>query len=111
MSKWIKDRNPDKDGQYLCIIGVRGVYYSQVLLSWTNDLYKIDTYAFARKTGKYKNKKDRSGWYDYDSEWGYYSGWEVFAWCELPEMPEEFRTECDFGKVIRVLTQEAENDK
>lgn len=89
MSEWIKDKNPDKDGQYLCIVGVRGVYYSQVILSFAKDLYKIDTYDFA----KYKNKKDRSGWYGYDSEWGYYSRVDVFAWCELPEMPEEFRKE------------------
>jgi hypothetical protein len=88
MSEWIKDRNPDKDGQYLCIIGVRGVYYSQVLLSFAKDLYKIDDYAFA----KHKKKKDRSGWYDYDTVWGYHE-WEVFAWRELPEMPEEFRKE------------------
>lgn len=86
MSKWIKNRNPNKDGKYLCIVSEGGSFYSQKILYFANDLYKIDPYAFEM----YKNKKDCSGWYDYDREWSSYNIKKVFAWCELPEMPEEF---------------------
>ena len=86
MSKWIKDRNPNKDGKYLCIVSVSGGFYSQKIMTWTNNLYKKDPYAFEM----YKNKKDRSGWYEYNSEWDCYNIKRVFAWRELPEMPEEF---------------------
>ena len=53
MSEWVKDRNPDKDGKYLCIVGVSEGCYSRVILNWTNNLYKKDPYALRRiKTRK-----------------------------------------------------------
>lgn len=94
MSEWVKDRNPDKDGKYLCIVGVSEGCYSRVILNWTNNLYKKDPYAFET----YKNKKDRSGWYDYDSDWGSYNIKKVFAWSELLDMPEEFRKKAENEK-------------
>lgn len=94
MSEWIKDRNPDKDGDYLCIIGIEGIMYFRQILHFASDLYKIDQYAFET----YKNKKDRSGWYNYDSEWGCYNIKKVFAWSELLHMPEEFRKKAENEK-------------
>jgi len=86
--EWIKDRNPDKDGAYLCITGINDMIYFRHILYFTNDLYKKDHNAFYEY--RYKRKDKRSGWYDvYD--YGYYEITDVLAWCELSEIPEEFR--------------------
>lgn len=36
-------------------------------------------------------KKGKSGWFNCDSEWGYYEINNVMYWMELPEMPEELK--------------------
>ncbi|MBP5598418.1 MAG: hypothetical protein J6Y02_23830 [Pseudobutyrivibrio sp.] len=89
--EWIKDRNPNKDGDYLCITGIGGITYSRQILHFANDLYKVDPYCDFHKY-RYKRKDKRGGWYGFDSE-GYYEITDVYAWCELPEIPEEFRKE------------------
>ena len=71
---------PKKNGSYLCIM--KGRYLA--LLGWANNLYFVDDWNFE----KYKNKP---GWYDYDSEAGYFRRTDVVAWMELPEIPEEYR--------------------
>ena len=96
MTKWIKDRKPDKDGSYLCITGVKAyndIIYFMHIIDFTHDLYKIDPYDFYKY--RYKRKDERSGWYNLDSEYGYYEITNVYAWCKLPEMPEEFRKEAE----------------
>lgn len=89
--EWTKYKNPDKDGAYLCISGIGTMVYFRHILHFTHDLYQIDPYTFHKY--RYKKKTERSGWYDIDSECGYYEITNICAWCELPEMPEEFREE------------------
>lgn len=89
--EWIKDKNPDKDGDYLCITGIENMVYFRTILHFTHDLYQIDHYAFYKY--RYKKKTERSGWYDIDGECGYFEVNDVHAWRELPEMPKEFRGE------------------
>ena len=87
--KWIKDKNPDKDGNYLCITGTENVAYFLRIVHFTHDLYQIDPYTFHKY--RYKKKTERSGWYYFDEE-GFFEV-DVQAWMELPEWPEEFRGE------------------
>lgn len=76
-----KTEPPSKDGLYLCITNYHNHPYYR-LCQWANDLYKVDSYYF-------ENKRGVHGWYDYDSEAGYYVCGYVAAWAELPEIPEE----------------------
>lgn len=84
-SQWIptKVRSPDKDGYYLVTIKGLG----------TNNDY-IHIYKFAKDLNKvnrddFRVKKGASGWYSYDSEYGYYSVNGVTAWMPLPEVYKE----------------------
>lgn len=78
MTEWIsvEDRLPDEDGKYLCCRSNKyiGIY------SFTQNLRKVDKYDFAGK--------NRKGWYDYDSEWGYCEIHSITHWMPLPELPK-----------------------
>lgn len=90
--KWITDRQPDKNGTYLCVFTVKGsnIYFRDIL-SYATDLYEVCKFDFYDY--RYKKKTDRAGWYDLDSEYGYihYADDEVVAWMELPELPEPYK--------------------
>jgi len=47
-------------------------------LNYSLDLYSVNKYDFA--------DKKRPGWYDYDSEWGYYEVNNVVAWMPAPKL-------------------------
>lgn len=81
MGEWvdIKDRLPKKDGEYLVIVGSFGTHIR--LACYRHDLFKLDNYDF---------KKGDFGFFDYDSEFGYYKVDKVLAWMELPEIPEKY---------------------
>ena len=55
-----------------------------MILGFVKDLYKYNKYEF----WKYKGQK-KSGWYDYDTEWGTYEVHGVTAWMELPPLYKE----------------------
>ena len=77
--KWIpvSERLP-KDGTYLVTLeGINGKPRIDIM-SFANDLNKVDEYDFP-------SHKFASGWYDYDSEWGYYQCTKVIAWMALPK--------------------------
>lgn len=76
--KWIsvKDRLPDTEGEYLCISG-DFIY----IFEFAKDLYKVDKYTF-------DNRKGKSGFYEFDGEWGYYEKERVTHWMPLPELPK-----------------------
>ena len=65
-------KNPKKDGRYL--VTTDGNYVA--IKSFAKNLRKIDKYDF---------DKAEPGWYDYDSDFGYYKYHKVIAWMELPE--------------------------
>lgn len=69
-NKWHTEP-PKKNGKYL-------VWWCDEvdIADYTDNLYKVDGYDF-------KDKK-RAGWYEYDSEYGYFELDNVKAWQELP---------------------------
>lgn len=88
MTEWInvKDRLPSKDGEYLVAYKLNTTpprWVFEVYL-FALDLYSADKFDFSRK--KYKGK---SGFYFYDSEYGYCEDSTITYWMPLPEPPEE----------------------
>ncbi len=49
-----------------------------MVLSWANDLSKVDKYVFP--ADKYK---EVGGFYDIDTEWGHYVVYDVLAWAKV----------------------------
>jgi hypothetical protein len=74
--KWIpvSERLPEERKK--CLVTFKGGYVG--IMCYAPDLYRVDKYDFY-------NKKGKAGWYDYDSECGYYSRDDVIAWLPLPE--------------------------
>lgn len=79
-SKWTPASNPPKvKGKYLVIIkcptltSIDIIYYSL-------NLYQLDKYDFY--------DKKRPGWYNYNSEFGYYEVSNIIAWSPLPDIPD-----------------------
>lgn len=70
---------PKTNGQYLALSYFANQYLYRVL-RYATDLYKVHDSDFYSKKGK-------AGWYDSDSEWGYYEHDGVKWWMELPEAP------------------------
>ncbi len=80
MDKWVscKDKLPEKNGKYLVTEKSPIVHPGTIRIrNFSNELNKVDHFVFGRKR--------KSGWYDYDSEYGYYEVLDVLAWQELPE--------------------------
>lgn len=77
MEKWIPitERLPEKDGDYLVTYMVFKTPMIRTL-PYSNNLYKIDKYDFS--------KKDKKGFYNFDSEYGYSKRDDVVAWRPLP---------------------------
>ena len=78
MFKWNKtsEAKPTKEKQYLCC----SIYTNRPhfkVLSWSNNLYEVDNYDFC-------DCKGESGFYAYDSEYGYYKNdcdyWQEIKW-------------------------------
>ena len=80
--EWIsvKEKLPDKNGNYLCYIKS---FYGNIMsiYSFALNLKKVDEYDFYGKK--------RCGWYNYDSEYGYYEVGDVAYWMPLPEAPSD----------------------
>lgn len=85
MSNWVscKDKLPEKDGKYLTTEKCPIMNYPGTLCirNFTNTLSKVDSSVFGRRR--------KAGWYDYDSEYGYYGVSDVIAWQELPKPYKE----------------------
>ena len=78
-TQWIstKERLPEKEREYL--VTTRG---RLDILSFAKDLYKVDKYDFW-------DRKDVSGWWWYDGEYGYIETDGVTAWMYLPKPYKE----------------------
>lgn len=83
VNEWtsVKDRLPKKNGNYL-VISNSPICQRILIASFAKNLEKADACAFP-----FRGKK-RPGWYDYDSDWGYFEYDNVTHWMPLPEMPE-----------------------
>lgn len=75
---WIdaKTNPPKEQGKYLC--AVESGYHQ--ICGYALNLEKVDEYDFYRQK--------QSGWYQYDSEWGYFERDDVTHYMPLPELPE-----------------------
>lgn len=82
VQKWIPvtERLPEEDGKYLVFEQGNGRTVTSVL-KFAKDARKVDRYDFK---GRWKN-----AWYEYDSEWGYYTVNSVTHWMPLPEPPKD----------------------
>ena len=78
-NKWTptSDGLPKEDGTYLCQINY-GHHELFEVLSFSTNLYEVDEYDFC--------DINRAGFYDFDSEWGYYEVHNVVAWQSLPTL-------------------------
>jgi len=84
--KWIpvSERLPE-DGTYLVTLeSFFGGKPRIDIRSFTNDLNKVDEFDFPEQ---------KLGWYDYDSEYGYWEDTRVIAWMPLPEPYEPQESE------------------
>lgn len=81
MSGWInvKDRLPEKEGEYLCCVSISYGGYLDVLSFFFN-LENALTVDF--------HKGKRCGWCKYDDKWGYLECEGVTHWMPLPEAPD-----------------------
>ena len=82
MSEWIpvSERLPDKIGEYLVTQKTSfSDYVYRSVAGYALNLHDVDEYDFAGEG------KKRAGWYEYDSEWGYYEIDGVIAWMPVPE--------------------------
>ena len=79
---WIKvsDRLPNKNGQYLVVYKYFD-YRSIGVVHFSTNLNKVDKYIF--------NTEKRPGWYESDSEVGYFERTGITHWAELPGMPSD----------------------
>lgn len=82
MKTWtrLNEARPPKNGKYLVVIG-KGENRFIDIACFASNLEAVDDWAFY--------DKKRSGFYDYDSECGYYEITQVKWWRPLPKMPEE----------------------
>lgn len=79
--EWIsvKDRLPNKNMRCLCAVGYYyGKFYYNIYYFSTN-LYRVDDMDFF-------DEKGVAGFYNYDSEWGYYKISDVKYWMPIPEL-------------------------
>lgn len=74
----IKDRLPDKNMRCLCAIE----RYNRILYDlyyFSTNLYEVDNMDFC-------DEKGIAGFYNYDSEWGYYKISDVKYWMPIPKL-------------------------
>lgn len=86
MSEWIsvKDRLPNKNDDYLTARVTKWHSVSIDVLSFALDLHKTGFCDFEDS-----NYIGMAGWYDYDSDWGYYDLDGVTHWMPLPKPPKD----------------------
>lgn len=83
--KWIPvtERLPE-DGEYLVAYTLNIIPPKKVIdvCYFAKNLYKVDKYDFA-------DKKRKSGFYQYDGEYGFYERTGITHWMPLPQPPKE----------------------
>ena len=86
-NNWIsvKKKLPEKPGQYLTVSNSFAGPKLIKTLMFVKDLRGMDPYALERTS--------QPGWYEWDSEYGYYEYDTVTHWMPLPEPPKEDKHE------------------
>ena len=86
MSKkdWIycSEKLPEENGSFLTV-DEHGYIH---VFCFVKNLKRVDDFYFF-------DKNKVPGWYDYDSEWGFYQIEDIIAWMPLPELPDGFKKE------------------
>lgn len=84
MNSWIKtsEQLPTQNGDYLIAQRILDHIVYDVV-HWALNLRMVDEYDFDGE------EYHRSGFYDYDSEWGYVERTNVLAWKPIEEYIEE----------------------
>lgn len=72
----VKDKLPDEDGRYLVFTSNS----TMIIVGFAKSLKDVD---------EYELPASKPGWYNYDSEYGYYECTSITHWRKLPEPPEE----------------------
>lgn len=84
--RWIPvtERLPDENGKYLTVFTLNTIPPRPVIevSCYAKDLYKIDKYDF-------HDKKRKHGFYQYDSECGYFEMSDISHWMPIPEPPRD----------------------
>lgn len=84
--QWIPvtERLPEEEGKYLTVFTINTIPPRPVIevCCYAKDLYKVDKYDF-------QDKKRKPGFYQYDSEWGFFEMSDITHWMPLPEPPKE----------------------
>ncbi len=80
---WTKctDKLPDAKGEYLVVKSIMGMFNKIDVCAFTQNLNGIDEFDFPTE--------NRPGWYEYDSETGYFEWTGITHWAKLPQMPDE----------------------
>ena len=77
----VSERLPEDEQE--CLITYKGIGGFHIdLATYSTNLYKVDKYDF-------HTKKDISGFYGFDTEYGYYEWSDVVAWMPLPQPYKE----------------------
>lgn len=74
----VNDRLPKYKGDYLCVLDTWGHKYVHVC-GFTKNLEKFDNVDFAGKK--------HAGFYNYDSEYGFFERDNVTHWMPIPALP------------------------
>lgn len=86
LSKWIPvtERLPEENGKYLTVFTINTIPPRPVMevCCFAKDLYKVDKYDF-------QDKKRKPGFYQYDSEWGFFEMSDISHWMPLPPPPKD----------------------
>lgn len=87
MYVWRDAKNcpPAQEGDYLVCTKLYSEVFSYDVCSYSLNLHEVDKYDFDKK--EYR----RPGWYDCDSEYGYYEVTNVVGWMPLPPIPESLK--------------------
>lgn len=80
--RWIPVTEPPKEeGEYLVVYKSFFNVFLIEVVSYSNNLKELDEWTFSDIHG--------GGFYDYDSEYGYYIFEDVIYWMPLPELPKK----------------------
>jgi len=83
-NEWISvtERLPEEDGKYLTVYNLNIIPQTpwMKVCRFAKNLHEVDRYAFQKK---------KSGFYEYDSEYGYCEVSGITHWIPLPEPPKD----------------------
>ena len=74
------ENKPTQNAAYLVTRQIMKSHKIINIMMWSDNLYEVDVFDFNMEEDSHE------GWYDCDSEWGYYEVDNVLAFMPLPEV-------------------------